>query len=107
VGYLRSLDGRSADGGFGRRRSYSFNQRSSNSTAVYERLEQDRTLSIVELRVHAQPFANCPLAELEEISRCLGYTPMGTKAQISQRLIANLESINAARSRQEPLRHFA
>lgn len=60
---------------------------------LYVRLRDTRGLTITEVRSSFEPLRANSKADLEEISRRVGYTPAGTREDILQRLLTNLEGI--------------
>lgn len=60
---------------------------------LYKRLEQDRQLSIPDVRAGFAPLREYPKPVLEEVSRLVGYTPAGSREDILDRLLKNLEGI--------------
>jgi hypothetical protein len=60
---------------------------------LYKKLEQDRQLSLAEVQAGFTPLRELPKAVLEEISRQVGYTPAGSREEILERLLKNLEGI--------------
>lgn len=60
---------------------------------LYKRLEQDRQLSIADVQAGFAPLRDHPKPVLEEISHRVGYTPAGSREDILDRLLKNLEGI--------------
>jgi hypothetical protein len=60
---------------------------------LYKGLEQDRNLSIADVRAGFEPLRAYPKSVLEEVSRRIGYTPAGSREDILERLLKNLEGI--------------
>lgn len=58
---------------------------------LYQRLKDDRQLSILDVRAGFTPFRDYPKPVVEEISRRVGYTPAGSRENILDRLLRNLE----------------
>jgi hypothetical protein len=67
--------------------------------AHYKKLEQDRQLSITDVRAGFAPLREYPKPVLEEISRRIGYTPAGSREDILERLLKNLEGIKMSQHR--------
>jgi hypothetical protein len=61
--------------------------------ALYKRLEQDRQLTVADVRAAFAPLRDLPKPVVEEVSRLLGYTPAGSREDILDRLLKNLEGI--------------
>ena len=65
----------------------------------YNNLLADRKLSISDVRAGFEPLRAYPKAVVEEISRRVGYTPVGSHADILDRLLTNLEGIKLSQHR--------
>jgi hypothetical protein len=66
---------------------------------LYNALLADRKLSIPDVRAGFDPLRSLPKAVLEEISRRVGYTPVGSLSDILERLLTNLEGIKLSQHR--------
>ena len=66
---------------------------------LYNRLRDDRSLDIQELRNQFEPLRNYSKATLEEICRRVGHTPFGSKANILELLQINLETLKMSQHR--------
>lgn len=66
---------------------------------LYNALLADRKLSIPDVRAGFEPFRSYSKAVIEEISRRVGYTPLGSQADILERLLTNLEGIKLSQHR--------
>jgi hypothetical protein len=66
---------------------------------LYNSLLADRKLSISDVRAGFEPLRAYPKAVIEEISRHLGYTPVGSQTDILNRLLTNLEGIKLSQHR--------
>ncbi len=60
---------------------------------TFLRLRDTKGLSIPDVRTQFEPIRHFPKAVVEEISRRLGYTPDGSREEIANRLLSNLEGI--------------
>ena len=70
-----------------------------DAVRLYEGLLADRRLSISDVRAGFAPLRDCPKPAVEEISRKLGYTPAGSREEILDRLLNNLEGIKMSQHR--------
>jgi hypothetical protein len=66
---------------------------------TYLRLRDTKGLSIADVRTQFEPIRHYPKAVVEEISRRLGYTPDGSREEIANRLLSNLEAIKMSQLR--------
>lgn len=68
---------------------------------TYFRLRDAKGLSIPEVRSQFDPIRHYPKAVVEEMSRRLGYTPDGSRDEVVNRLLSNLEGIKMNQLRGE------
>lgn len=70
---------------------------------VFTELRDNKSLSIAEVRAGFERLRNYPKPIVEEISRRLKYTPHGSRTEILDRLLANLESIKMSQYRMDQI----
>lgn len=68
---------------------------------LYTRLRDTQGLSILEVRAQFEPIRHYPKPVVEEISRRVGYTPYGTRDEVANRMLSNLEGIKLHQRRGE------
>lgn len=61
--------------------------------ALYQRLRDDRNVSVAEVRTALADWQRYPKDILEEITRRLGFSPYGSRSEMYSRLLANLEDL--------------
>lgn len=72
--------------------------------ALYRRINDDRTLTIGQVRMMFEPIAGLNKTELETLSRAVGYTPNRTRKATIELLRNNLESIKLNQHRVDRIR---
>ena len=66
---------------------------------LFEELEKDPNVSILEVRARMAPIRQYPKPVVEEISRRVGYTPDDTREKTFDRMLSNLEGIKMSQLR--------
>lgn len=77
----------------------------SEAVALYTRLNNDRTLTIADVRVAFEPIVSLSKSELETLSRAVGYMPCRTRKATIELLRNNLESIKLSQHRVDRIRN--
>ena len=72
--------------------------------ALYRRINDDRTLSIADVRIMFEPIQRLNKTEIEALSRAVGYTPCRTRKATLDLLRNNLESIKLNQHRVDRIR---
>jgi hypothetical protein len=70
---------------------------------IFTRLRDDRKLTITDVRAGFEPLRGYPKPVVEEITRRLKYTPDGSRAEILDRLLSNLEGIKMSQYRMDQI----
>jgi hypothetical protein len=70
---------------------------------VYSELRDNPTLSLAEVRARFERLRNYPKPVVEEITRRLQYTPHGSRSEMLDRLLANLESLKMSQQRMQQI----
>jgi len=73
-------------------------------TRIYTELRDNRTLSISDVRAGFEPLRGYPKPVVEEIVRRLKHIPHGSRAEMLDRLLWNLEGIKMSQYRMEQIR---
>lgn len=66
---------------------------------LFEELEKDPNVTILEVRARMAPIRQYPKPVVEEISRRVGYTPDDTREKTFDRMLSNLEGIKMSQLR--------
>jgi len=70
---------------------------------IYSELRDDRKLTIADVRAGFEKLRTYPKSVVEEISRRLKYTPFGSRTDILDRLLSNLEGIKMSQYKMDQI----
>ena len=70
---------------------------------IFTEMRDDKSLTIADVRAGFQRLRGYSLPVVEEISRRLKYTPYGSRTEILDRLLSNLEGIKMSQYRMDQI----